>query len=750
MPTPLATTKSTTPSHGSHAIAIPSTTEQNTRQTNTRSKNRLHAGIDSACYMTRSGSSDSSSSPSPPSSATSTPTIGMSAMMAPGTAPRALSKRSPSLDSTTTGSKATFTSVNKPTKTNETTHPHPSRPRAGSISVPGASILKKLKPTLSMSTMDMSQMGDATSSTSTLITTPTTPSPRRTTPSTDFHDPKRIGDTPKGAFACQCPPPLEFPENVKQEMKREEEEHRQRECGLYAKIIELQIEVANLKGEKESLSRVVSRRDKMLLELQVQLQAMEFVCRENEIKVDIDMCPDEAIENWSFKESDEVYQRIILTTQELLRNGARCLEEGVSPRTQSRPRTRISSTSSFSVTDRTKNVVGLSANSQPHLVQDVDPLLFKKTSRPGTLKFDMQTLLHSEQEYHNRQSKTPKALDLAQVNLAVERGPRRALDIGDDRSGLFRNTHTHQEADDEDDDDDEGQESEFEELGEDMIKYVELQSSMTPRRESRSSSFSKPAMPSVTPDMSTAVLMKNMWGSRRNTRTTPNQHPIHNGHFSPPSSSRSRLSHRGSSSSSLSSSSNSILEDYYARPCEQPPATVGLGLSIGSSVHPHYGPHFNQLLSAPPMGVPPSHYAPMCRHPVSSPGYPMSSPGYPSPGYPMSSPGCPMSSPGYPGSYYDHTGLPMMVRSATSQGNPTAVLPPPMMPLPPLPAGQPRYSYRDHTKSKLLESRRPTHGRTCSHGFAIENVGQFLKRKTYGKMLTREIIYRGHRRRDSV
>lgn len=38
-------------------------------------------------------------------------------------------------------------------------------------------------------------------------------------------------------------------------------------------IIELQIEVANLKSEKESLSRIVSRRDKMLLELQVQLQA---------------------------------------------------------------------------------------------------------------------------------------------------------------------------------------------------------------------------------------------------------------------------------------------------------------------------------------------------------------------------------------------------------------------------------------------------------------------------------------------
>ncbi|KAG0327136.1 hypothetical protein BG000_001087 [Podila horticola] len=678
--------------------------------------------------MTRSGSSESlvSSSPSPPSSATSTPTLAMSATMAPGMAPRTPSKRSPALtpDSTSTGPKSPTSVHRPPNKVNEMTNP--SRPRAGSISVPGSSILRK--PTLSMSTMDVPSKSGATSPTTLTVTTPTTPSPLRTTLSTEFpQDPKRIGVTPKSEapLPCQCPPPLEFPENVKREMKRDEEEHRQRECGLYAKIIELQIEVANLKGEKESLTRVVSRRDKMLLELQVQLQAMEFVCRENEIKVDIDMCPDEAIENWSFKESDEVYQRIILTTQELLRNGARCLEEGVTARTQSRPRTRI--TSSSSVMDhRTKNVAALSVNAQPHSVQDqyVDPL-FKKTSRPGTLKFDMQSLLRSEQEFHDSQLKNPKTLDLAQVNLAVERGPRRALDIGDDRSELFRNTTTRDD-DDDDDDDDEGQESEFEELGEDMIKYVELQSSMTPRQ-SRSSSFSKPNMPSLTPDMSTAVLMKNMWGSRRNTRTTPILHSTQ-GHFSPTSQSRSRLSHRGSSSSSLSSSSNSILEDYYYRPCEQPPANVGLGLSMGSPVHPHFSqPHFHQLMSGPPMGaIPPSPHVPMSRHPMPSPGY------------------------SYSGSYYDHPGPPTMIRSTTSQSGPTTVLPPPMMPLPPLPADRPRYSYRDHTKTKLLESRRPAHGRTCSHGFAIESVGQFLKRKTYGKTLTREIIYRGHRRRDSV
>ncbi|KAG0350975.1 hypothetical protein BGZ54_003485 [Gamsiella multidivaricata] len=42
-------------------------------------------------------------------------------------------------------------------------------------------------------------------------------------------------NAPTVIVRCQCPPPLEFPEYVKREMKREEEEHRQRECGLYAK-----------------------------------------------------------------------------------------------------------------------------------------------------------------------------------------------------------------------------------------------------------------------------------------------------------------------------------------------------------------------------------------------------------------------------------------------------------------------------------------------------------------------------------
>ncbi|KAG0343645.1 hypothetical protein BG004_005122 [Podila humilis] len=697
------------------------------------------------------------------------------------------------------------------------------RPRAGSISTLGTPT--KLPPSLSstpMSTMyednetPPKTTAEAIVTTSTppsivgsgslTVTTPTTPSPlRETTSATELVQNTRFaGDegSPTILVKCQCPPLLDFPENVKREMKRDEEEHRQRECGLYAKIIELQIEVANLKGEKDSLSRIVCRRDKMLLELQVQLQAIEFVCRENNIKVDVDMCPDEAIENWSFKESDEVYQRIVLTTQELLRNGTKCLEEGMATTSRvhpsSRTMTRISAaattTASSFMEHRSKKskgaFAGISAGIQPLHTQDqdADPLVFKETSRPGTLKFDMQSLLRSEQEFQENLAKAgTSALELRQVNSAAETGPRRALDIGDnDRSGILRNSNEiHHDVNaveddddvDDDDDDDEGQESEFEELGEDMIKYIELQSSMTPRRESRSSSFSKPGnmIPALTPDMSTAVLMKNTWsGSRRNTRTTPIV-PSSGGVFSPSFKTKSRGSNRGSSSSSLSSnsiSSNGVLEDYfhfsrspqYDPPLPPPPpprsvpsppsslpssvAPVGLGIGMGMSRSPEQPiverfvhPHYQQLLSAPPVSALPPSPLP---HMHTMPHVPMSSPSS-------------FSSGTLPCSYYDHTASPSpsttatcsMVRSATSTCS-LSTLPPPSMPLPPLPAGRPRYSYRDHTKSKLLESRRPTHGRTCSHGFAIENVGQFLKRKTFGKLLTRETMYRGHRRRDSV
>ncbi|KAF9429690.1 hypothetical protein BGZ94_009841 [Podila epigama] len=604
---------------------------------------------------------------------------------------------------------------------------------------------------------------DETGGAAMTVTTPTTPSPLKATTANTEYDTDVTLTPEKSApslvtVRCQCPPPLSLPEIVKREMKREEEEHRQRECGLYAKIIELQIEVANLKGENESLTRVVGRRDKMLLELQVQLQAMEFVCRENDIKVDIDMCPDEVIENWSFKESDEVYQRIVLITQDLLRNGAKCVEDGMAS-IRSYSNRRNSSTSSAACSSSIKNVAvaGLSEGAQPLPVQDVNPLLFKETSRPGTLQFNPQTLLRSEQEFKQKNTNNNSL-------SAVESGPRRALDIGTDRSNLFRghgeNNGSHEadvddDGDDNDDeDDDEGQESEFEELGEDMIKYVELQASMTPRRDSRSASFSKPGIvPSSTPDMSTAVLMKNMWNSSKgNTRPAMPLHhttPQNGGGFSPSFRNQAKTFNRGSSSSSLSS--NSMQEDYLSRPQSfEQPIGLGLGIGIGSTGYTGKAngtirspemlftdrfahPELNYLLSAPPTRpLPPSPSPNVNVHPVSR---------------------HPLSNPSTPGPYSDHNmgaSAAAIARSATAFGTCAATMPPPMIPLPPLPAGQPRYSYRDHTKCKLLEKRRPAHGRTCSHGFVIEHVGQFQKRKTYGKTLIRDTMYHGHHRRGSV
>jgi hypothetical protein len=40
-----------------------------------------------------------------------------------------------------------------------------------------------------------------------------------------------------GSNKCQCTVPLVFPENIKREMKREEQEHRERESKLYEKVI---------------------------------------------------------------------------------------------------------------------------------------------------------------------------------------------------------------------------------------------------------------------------------------------------------------------------------------------------------------------------------------------------------------------------------------------------------------------------------------------------------------------------------
>ncbi|KAI1311620.1 hypothetical protein EDD11_003328 [Mortierella claussenii] len=720
----------------------------------------------------------------------------------------------------------------------------------------------------------------------------------------------------------------EILEKVKLQMKADEEEHRQRENGLYSKIIELQIENANLKGDKETLNRIVSLRDKTLLELHVQLQAMEYVCRENDIKVDIDMCPEEAIENWSFKESDEVYQRILLTTQDLLRTGSKCLEEtntfmgrsASSSHAHQHNLYRSRSARSSMTLGKTSLDFSAAAASAPYriggtamvaglsegtvqplaalqdLQQRTEPVLVKETSRPGTLKVDIETLLRSEQEIRNQQfsrsnssigrnKSTVNHANLAEIDASVVsvRDGRRAIHRGDDRSTVHHQ-EKHQpdsgndsfDSDDEIenstaedaefDDDDEGQESEFEELGEDMIKYVELHSSVgPPRRETRSSSFSKMMTTSTnnsstpylggagsvigTPDMSTAVLMKNLWssngggaGGRRSAVTTPLHHPFQQQQqyiqqqqylqqqqyhrqqqaqaLQGSAAAKNRIS--GGSSFSNASQGSDLLEDYfgntamYQATASGHPASVqslnppvGLGLRLGGATgeqtvglgmtginkSPEQAP-MERFLSTPPSRPPPPPPLVLAQGP-SSP-LPWSHAAH------SSFPTSPSYHPHHQPSSHHHSTFmrsPLSNSSASatffaqgvtiaetnqSHQRPTSAMnhyrnsygsrcssrsrsrssmmslsslyqqqhtgpppPPPMIPMPPLPAC-PQYSYRDHTKQKLLEFKRPTHGRTNSHGFVIENVGQFLKRRTYGKTLTRDTMHRGLKRRDSV
>ncbi|KAG0320119.1 hypothetical protein BGZ99_004678 [Dissophora globulifera] len=464
---------------------------------------------------------------------------------------------------------------------------------------------------------------------------------------------------------CQCPPPpppLEFPENVKREMQLIDAEHRGRECELYSKIIELQIENANLKGDKEALKGILSHRDKMLVELQTQLQIMEYVCRENDVKVDIDLCPDEAFQNWSFKESDEVYQRIILTTQDMLRTGHKCIQENTVtsrssahnslPRRSSWAMSNMAGSAGLGIHRGTVIHDQGAAGTQGINIQDQgsdSSVPTKKMShQQGANKADKQRLLQLEQVFQvtgNSSSSIVSHANLAKIDAGVvENNGRRALDCGDDRSSVFRTStddycytgedfideigrsHVDSDASGDDvdgDDDDEGQESEFEELGEDMIKYVELESSVgPPRRDSRSSSFSKMGGSSPyggvsaigTPDMSTAVLMKNLWahkssnGARQSASTTPLQHPFHSQqqqqqHYSQPhfryGATASGNTRRVSGGSSVSCSS--LIDDYFmqgqqdlvdttkitavagpmqhGQPTTAAPIVIGLGLS---------------------------------------------------------------------------------------------------------------------------------------------------------------------------
>ncbi|KAF9995840.1 hypothetical protein BGZ79_010439 [Entomortierella chlamydospora] len=681
-------TRSTSPSSNttslSTSVTSPHPSSPSSPSSITSHKNQPNTGIDSACYMTNSGSYESLIVSSP-SSASSTPTIASA----------------PTMEGLTSLS----TAVGSETSVIEGNQRKPISRRPSDAN-PCVTSSEPMAPSTSPSTLKSVNLS-STSKVTTTITIPNEPShpkneelspqDRResissseaTTLCTTSPEIKPHSTTGDSVVRCQCPPPLEFPENVKLEMKREELEHRQRESELYSKIIELQIENANLKGDKETLCRVVSHRDKMLMEVRVQLQAMEYFCRENDIKVDIEMCPDEVIQNWSFKESDEVYQRILITTQDLLRTASKCLEENTS-RTSSRQRQRRRSNRSSST-----NTTASARSYRSDASVGKDGVLVKETSRPGTLKLDIESLLRSEQELIGNKS-TVNHSNLADINAGIigDDG-RRALDAGNHRPTFFRAGDEDGSSDDEDDGGDDSQESEFEELGEDMIKYVQLQPSMgPPRRKSRSPSFSRMTAMSPycgsyvgTPDMSSSAMMKDYF-TRFHTHDQASQ----------------------------------------ATP-------VGLGLGIGMpsiSRSP-------ERISMDSFPAPPAVALPPIPTPQYSPRLPLSSYGARSPFSKCTSPGFISGSPlPMDGSKRNSVRSIRSTRSNCSVTRSTPTPPPPMIPLPPLP------TYRTiQAKHELVESKRPSRSR-------ISSQDHLLGRKTNGKLLARDLMHQGHQRRTSV
>ncbi|KAF9382933.1 hypothetical protein BGX21_001688 [Mortierella sp. AD011] len=465
---------------------------------------------------------------------------------------------------------------------------------------------------------------------------------------------------------------------------------------------------------------------------------MEYFCRENDIKVDIEMCSDEVIQNWSFKESDEVYQRILITTQDLVRTASKCLEENTS-RASSRQRQRRRSDRSSST-----NTAASTKAYKRDASEGTDGVLIKETSRPGTLKLDIGSLLRSEQEFIGNKS-TVNHSNLADINAGIAGGDgRRALDGGNHRPTFFRAGDEDDSSDDEDDGGDDSQESEFEELGEDMIKYVQLQPSMgPPRRKSRSPSFSRMTAMSPycgsyvgTPDMSSSAMMKNMLSNgaaRQSCATTPLQHPSYQHQQS------RRGSAKRSSGMSVQSIGGGLGEDYFARfhsYDQAPQATpVGLGLGIGMpsiSRSP-------ECISMDSFPAPPAVALPPVPTPQYSPRLPLSSYGARSPFSKCSSPGFISGSPLPMGSSKRNSVRSIRsTRSNCSVTRSTPTPPPPMIPLPPLP------TYRTiQAKHELVGSKRPSRSR-------ISSQDHLLGHKTNGKLSARDLMHQGHQRRTSV
>ncbi|KAG0232017.1 hypothetical protein BGW42_008528 [Actinomortierella wolfii] len=714
-----------------------------------RSKNRLHAGVDSACFMTRSNSAESITTTSPLSSSYS-PTASIY--------PHATTP--PPMSTTTT--------------INNTVQDHDlfTLPGAHSSSIATAAATPWQNSSVHLRRRSSTTClgGD---------------SPRLITPTAAEAAPfAALSATASGMVKCNCPPPLELPEYAKQEMRREEEEHRKRECDLYAKIIELQIEVENLKGEKETLTRVVGRRDRTLESLQRQLEALEHICRENDIEVNVGQTSSEVVESWNAKESDEVYQRILFTMQDMLRTGSKCLENH-------RPLGLLAGSAT---------IAAGGGGQERHSMHHSQSSFNAKAAAAVAYLNDHNQPLQQEDTCSSDEAAPRRALDgddsrrrvLLAMGETVDVLPKKSKD-GHDSSGNSKGNNNDDDEEDLLDEDDEGEESEFEELGEDMLKFAELQSDIMPIP---SKMFPSPNMSSyissrgpLTPDV-----------VRTPMTSVGDQHYQHHQHPYAPWSREGPVHSRQSTASNLvddyfamSTPSSAQAPEFFASPVPLVPAGASTAVSTAASSFVSRVPPPSRPLPSPPQ----PHQQPLTGLGIVMNTRSMSQcPTRMPPPPPLASPYSqqqqqlpptlkhkPVMNRSYsfnsvatPTSANHRLSTASSIYSTTSTTSMSGsicgghrVLPPPQLPLPPIPKDSVPVSFREHTKKQLLEpltfyTQQPRskqqfqkwssstlgHGRTLSHGFVIEQFDRFLRRKKVTHQWTRELFNGGHHRRGSV
>ncbi|KAG0242878.1 hypothetical protein BGW41_003278 [Actinomortierella wolfii] len=554
--------------------------------------------------------------------------------------------------------------------------------------------------------------------------------------------------------------------------------------GWFVQIIELQIEVENLKGEKETLTRVVGRRDRTLEALQRQLEALEHICRENDIEVNVGQTSPEVVESWNAKESDEVYQRILFTMQDMLRTGSKCLENH-------RPLGLLAGSAT----------IAAGGGGQERLSMHHSQSSFNaKAAAAVAYLNDHNQPLQQENTCSSDEAAPRRALDgddsrrrvLLAMGETVDALPEKSKD-GHDSNGNSKDNNNDDDEEDLLDEDDEGEESEFEELGEDMLKFAELQSDIMPIP---SKMFPSPNMSSyissrgpLTPDI-----------VRTPMASVGDQHYQHHQHPYAPWSREGPVHSRQSTASNLvddyfamSTPSSAQAPEFFASPVPLVPAGASTAASTAASSFVSRVPPPSRPLPSPPQ----PHQQPLTGLGIVMNTRSMSQcPTRMPPPPPLASPYSqqqqqlpptlkhkPVMNRSYsfnsvatPTSANHRLSTASSIYSTTSTTSMSGsicgghrVLPPPQVPLPPIPKDSVPVSFREHTKKQLLEpltfyTQQPRskqqfqkwssstlgHGRTLSHGFVIEQFDRFLRRKKVTHQWTRELFNGGHHRRGSV